>query len=336
MRLLVIGGTVFLGRHVVQVALERGHEVVMFNRGRHGAELFPGVERITGDRTTDLGKLAGRSFDAVVDTCGYVPRVVRQSAEALRDSAGHYTFVSSVSVYSDLAARGVAEDAPVGRLEDETVEEVTGPTYGPLKALCEDVTREVFGERALVVRPGLIVGPHDPSDRFTYWPERAWRGGEVLAPDRPERGAQMIDVRDLAEWMVSASERKLAGTYNAVRPGGSLDFGTMLDTCIAVAREAGAPESSVTMVDDAFLLEQGVGPWMELPLWIPLSDPMSEGMNHVSPERAVREGMTFRPFRETAEATLQWAITLPQDRQRRAGLGAEKERQVLDAWKARA
>jgi 2'-hydroxyisoflavone reductase len=336
MRLLVIGGTVFLGRHIVQSALERGHEVTLFNRGKHGADLFPGVERITGDRTQDLHLLAGREFDAVIDTCGYLPRDVRASTAALAESTSHYTFVSSISAYATFSAPSTTEDAPVGRFEDESVEEITGETYGPLKALCEQATLDAFPGRALVVRPGLIVGPHDPTDRFTYWPARAWRGGEVLAPGRPELGAQFIDVRDLADWMVEAVERKLTGTFNGVRPGGSLDFGTLLAACQEAALAAGGPESTLTWVPEDFLVTNEVAPWSELPIWVPSSDPNMAGAHNISAEKAKVAGMTFRDVAETVRDTLAWHLTRPADHQWRAGLTPEKEASVLAAWHASA
>ncbi|MEP6892202.1 MAG: NAD-dependent epimerase/dehydratase family protein, partial [Gaiellaceae bacterium] len=203
MRLLVLGGTKFLGRAVVDASLATDHEITLFNRGETNAGLYPDVDQVHGDRDGGLGALAGSEWDAIVDTCGYFPRVVRQSAEALAEAVGAYCFVSSVSVYSDLSGV-VDEESPVGTLEDETTEEFGADfeRYGPLKALCERVVQETFGERALIVRPGLIVGPYDPSGRFTYWPHRLARGGEVLAPGPPERLAQFIDVRDLAERIV--------------------------------------------------------------------------------------------------------------------------------------
>src|SRR5262245_54236117 len=196
MKILMLGGTVFVGRATVEAALARGHEVTLFNRGRAQAELLPQVERIQGDRAGGLAALAGRRWDAVIDTCGYVPRVVRQSAEALAEAVDQYTFISSLSVYSDTSQRGIDENGTVGKLADETVEEITGESYGPLKVLCEQVVEQTLPGRALVIRPGLIVGPYDRTDRFTYWPVRVAQGGPVLAPGRPERLVEFIDVRD--------------------------------------------------------------------------------------------------------------------------------------------
>ena len=185
MNLLILGGTVFLGRHLVEAALARGHAVTLFNRGQHNPDLFPEVERLRGDRDGDLQALEGRRWDAVVDTCGYVPRVVRASAEMLAPNVDHYTFISSISVYADTSKPGIDEQAPVGTLDDPTTEEVTGESYGPLKALCEQAAEAAMPGRVLNIRPGLIVGPHDPTDRFTYWVRRVAEGGEVLAPGNP-------------------------------------------------------------------------------------------------------------------------------------------------------
>jgi uncharacterized protein YbjT (DUF2867 family) len=208
MDLLILGGTGFLGRHLVESALGDGHRPTLFNRGLTEAELFPEVEKIEGDREGDPSALRGRRWDAVIDTCGYVPRVVGASARLLADAVDHYTFVSSISVYSDDIASGADEGAPVRELPDPTVEEVTGETYGGLKALCERAAEETMPGRVLNIRPGLISGPHDPTDRFTYWPRRIAAGGEVLAPDREERKVQYIDVRDLASWIVEMSEQE--------------------------------------------------------------------------------------------------------------------------------
>ena len=205
MDVLIMGGTGFLGRHLVEAALGEGHRVTLFNRGSSAPDLFPDVETIKGDRELDLSALSGRRWDAAIDTCGYVPRVVRASARLLADAVDHYTFVSSISVYPDAMEPGSDEDAPVQELLDPTVEEVTAKTYGGLKAICEQAAEEEMPGRVLNVRPGLISGPHDPTDRFTYWPRRISAGGEVLAPDSPERQVQFIDVRDLAAWIVRMS-----------------------------------------------------------------------------------------------------------------------------------
>ena len=223
-KLLVLGGTRFVGRHLVEAALARGHEVTLFNRGNH-PEVFPEVEGLIGDRDGDLGALENRTWDAALDTSGYVPRLVRDSAERLRDAVGHYTFISTVSVYPDTLPPHADEDARVRGLEDPLTEEVTNGTYGGLKVLCEEAVREIYGARSLVIRPGLVVGPYDPTDRFTYWPVRVAEGGEVLAPGVPEAPVQFIDARDLAAWTLGMIEGRETGTYNAVSPADSFFHG---------------------------------------------------------------------------------------------------------------
>jgi 2'-hydroxyisoflavone reductase len=327
-KFLILGGTKFLGRHIVDAALARGHELTLFTRGEQNPDLFPGVEKLRGNRDGHLELLRGRQWDAVVDTSGYVPRVVRASADVLAGNVSRYTFISSISVYADFHTRGMDESAPVGTLENESVEEITGETYGPLKALCEQEVVQVLPGRALVIRPGLIVGPHDPTDRFTYWPARVAKGGEVLAPDHPERNTQFIDVRDLAAWIVRMVEAGKTGTYNATGPEYPLTMGRLLDVCKAVS----GSDARFTWVPEQFLLDASVGPWMELPLWVPVSE--GEGFDAVSCARAMRDGLTFRPLKETVRDTLAWDAEQPAGRERKAGLAPEKERAVLAKWSA--
>ena len=328
MKLLILGGTVFLGRHLVPAALARGHSVTTFTRGEHTAPLDAAVEQLRGDRTSDLSALDGRTWDAVVDTSGYVPRELQMSTAALGEHTGHYTFISSISVFRDFKQRGMDESAPVGTLDDPTVEEVTGETYGPLKALCEQAVAAALPDRALVIRPGLIVGPFDPTDRFTYWPHRVAAGGEVLAPGQPSDETQFIDVRDLAEWTLRMAESGQTGTYNATGPDRPLAMATLLDSCKAV----GGSDAQFTWVPDAFLEEQKAGPWMELPLWIPATDPDEVGFDNVNCQKAIAAGLTFRPLDDTVRATLAWDATRPSDRAWRAGLTREREAEVLRAW----
>lgn len=324
MKLLVLGGTVFLGRHVVAAARSRGHEVTLFNRGKSNPDAFPDVETLVGDRKETLDVLAGRTFDAVVDTCGYVPGVVAASARMLAPSVRHYTFISSGSVYEDFTA-ATTEDSPVGTLEDPTVEEVTGETYGPLKALCEQAAEAEMPGRVLNVRAGLIVGPFDPSDRFTYWPHRISRGGEVLAPDRKEMNVQLIDGRDLAEWIVTAAEHDVTGIFNATGPVTPATLESLLAAC---RRVAGA-DARFTWVDEAFLLEHDVQPWMELPLWIPETDLRMDST------KAFGAGLTTRPIETTIRDTLAWAETRSGEWKWRAGMAPEKEHSLLVAWRER-
>jgi 2'-hydroxyisoflavone reductase len=319
MRLLLLGGPKFLGRAVADAALAGGHELTFFNRGRTNPELYPEVEKLRGDRDGDLGALAERAWDAVLDTSGYLPHAVRASAEALAGSR-LYCFVSSISVYADFS-RPVDEESELAPLGDQPVDAMAPDysNYGALKALCEQAVGDVFGERALVVRPGLIVGPHDPTGRFTYWPHRAARGGEILAPGPPERTSQFVDVRDLGEWLVALCERQVTGTFNATHPGISL--GELLAACVAVA----GSDADVTWVTDEFLVEREVGEWMELPLW--LTGPEHAYMDRADVSRALASGLRFRPLEDTIRGTLDEARTTDA-----AGLDPEREAALLAAW----
>ena len=301
MKLLVLGGTKFLGRHLVEAALARGDEVTLFNRGQTNPDIFPEVERLRGERDGGLDALSGRRWDAVVDTSGYVPRVVRASAELLADAVDFYVFTSSMSVYADFREPN-DEGSPLATLADESVEEVTGETYGALKALCERAVEEAMPGRVLVARAGLIVGPFDPTGRFTYWTERVARGGEVLAPAPRERQIQFVDARDLAGWILRMADARRAGVFNASGPDYVLTMGRFLEGC----REATGGDARFTWVGEQFLLEKGVQPWGELPLWIPESDEKHRCFLAENCERAAASGLSFRPIAETVRDTLAW------------------------------
>jgi 2'-hydroxyisoflavone reductase len=340
MKILVIGGTRFVGRHFVTAALARGHELTLFNRGRHAAEPFADFETIHGDRNRELHKLAGRRWDAVVDTCGLLPRVVRASAEALRDAVDLYVFVSSQSVYADLSPPGVDENAPTGTLTDEQLDKANaidpatatavtlGDMYGGLKVLCEQAAEDAMAGRVLVQRPGLIVGPYDYTDRFTYWIVRVARGGEVLAPGRPQRHVQFIDARDLGEWTIRMIEQKRTGVYNCNGLPRTVTMETLLEECKTVS----SSDASFTWVDEAFLLQHEVAAWSELPLWLPESEERLKGFMFVSNDKAVAAGLTFRPLSETIADTLAWWQTQAPNGPLKAGLLLEKERTLLSNW----
>ncbi len=327
MRLLILGGTVFLGKHIAEAALSAGHDVTLFHRGQHGRDLFPSTEHLLGDRDGGLAALEGRRFDAAIDMSGYLPRVVRQSVELLADSVGHYTFISSVSAYRSFTEIGLTEDAPLAKLPSESEEDI-GTWYGALKARCEAEVSRRFPGRDLLIRPGLIVGPDDPSDRFTYWVARGARDGEVLAPGRPGHPVQVIDVRDLAAWTLAMAERGASGAYNAAGPATPLTMGEVL----AICREVGGGVGPLTWVTEGFLAEQGVAPWTEMPLFIPESDPDSIGLDSVSIRRALEAGLSLRPLRDTVQGTLVWERTRPQDAPRRNGITAKREQELLAAW----
>jgi 2'-hydroxyisoflavone reductase len=327
MKLLILGGTVFLGRHTVDAALARGHEVTIFTRGQHPAEFAGPVERLRGDRDGGLDALRGRRWDAAIDTSGYVPRVVGATAALLADAVAHYTFVSSISAYGDWEKEvGVDERHPLAALPDEGVEEVTGETYGALKALCERAVEAALPGRTAIVRPGLIVGPYDPTDRFTYWPHRVARGGALLAPGRPQRAVQFVDARDLGAWLVRLAEERRTGAYNATGPAAPLAMAALLDAC----REASGSDAAPVWVDDAFLMRQGVTPWSEVPLWAP--EDQAPGLGAVSIARALAAGLTFRPHAATVRDTLAWDATRPADRAWQAGLTGAREAELLAAW----
>jgi len=325
MNILILGGTKFLGRHLVESALSRGHEVTLFNRGRTNPNLFPQLETIIGDREHDIAKLTGRAWDAVIDVAGYVPRIVRLSATGLERSGGRYVFISSISAYASLAKAGVNESDPLATMADESIEEITGETYGPLKVLCEKVVQETFGgERALIIRPGLIVGPHDGTDRFTYWTQRVARGGDVFAPDRPDVLTQIIDVRDLAEFIIKLIEDNAGGVFNATGPDYELNFGTLLETC----KQVSGSDAQFKWTSLDFMTQNNVAPWSDMPAYIPDVGEDAE-FAKVDVSKAIKAGLKFRPLQETVRDTLAWANTRPVDHEWRAGLQEERERELL-------
>lgn len=313
-RILVLGGTKFVGRAVVELALAAGHEVTLFNRGVTNPELFPEAEKLRGDRREDLGSLSDRSFDAVVDVAAYEPDVVRRSVEVLSGRVGRYVFVSTVSVYAAHDTRAAQEpDSPVLSLSE--VSDDPGEQYGAKKAACEDIVRAAFGNSATTARPGLIVGPHDPTDRFSYWPRRMSLGGRILAPGSPEDLVQFIDVRDLGAFLVRAATSGPAGTFNLVAP--PISFGRLLEAC----RLPDIPAELVWVPSDA-LLRAGVEPWMGVPLWIAGSG--WEAANDVDPAPALAAGLESRPLSETVAAAREHAPPHGS-----ASLGLEEEAEIL-------
>ncbi len=324
MRILIIGGTRFLGRHLVESALAHSHDVTLFNRGKSNPGLFPQLETIIGDREQDVNKLEGRIWDAVIDVAGYVPRIVRLSAEILKENVARYVFISTISVYADFKTVRIDESYPVGKLENETVEEITGETYGPLKALCEQAVQDIYGERALIVRPGLIVGPHDPTDRFTYWPVRVARGGDVLAPQKPEAAIQVIDVRDLADFTIKLIQDNASGIYNATGP----DYGLTIGKLLEVSKQASNSNADFKWASVDFLNQHKVEAWSDMPTWVP-DDEEGVGFSRIDVSKAINAGLKFRPLEETVRDTLAWAQTRPLDHEWRAGLTAERETQAL-------
>ncbi|MGZ8379608.1 MAG: NAD-dependent epimerase/dehydratase family protein [Gemmatirosa sp.] len=332
LRILILGGTGFIGPYQVQYALDRGHTVTLFNRGRTNPGLFPSVEKLQGDRASDLRSLEGRDWDVVLDNSATNPEWVERSAKLLAPRVKRYVFVSTRSVYSDTSRVPMTSDAPVFTRENTKVEAGRPLPYGLSKALAETEARRHFGDRALIVRPGLIVGPGDLTDRFTYWPVRIERGGEVLAPGDGTDPVQVIDARDLSEWMIRLAEQGATGTLNAVGPRNPRSFAELLHGIKAVTTS----EATFTWVDTDFLATHKVRPYAEMPVWQPARGGR-EGFARFDLTKEIALGLTFRPLADTARDTLTFYRAQPSERQAtlRAGLTPEREAEVLAAWKAR-
>ena len=335
LRILVLGGTGFTGPYQVQYALSRGHKVTTFNRGKtHPGELPNEVEQLIGDRNGKLEALKDRQWDVVIDNPTTLPAWVRDAAQILKGNVERYVFISTISVYGDVKT-GPDENAPTEKYEDadpykETLEAMKASgykTYGPLKALSEKEAEKWFPKKTLIIRPGLIVGPRDETDRFTYWPVRIDRGGEVLAPGSPDDPVQFIDARDLAEWTIRMAENRETGAYNATGPAKPLGIGGMLDGIKAALNS----NATFTWVAEDFLTQQKVEPWSDMPVWTG----KESGLARAKIDRALSKGLTFRPLGETARDTLAWFKSQPRERQAklRAGLTPERETEVLTSWK---
>lgn len=339
LRILILGGTGFIGPDEVRYAVARGHKVTVFNRGKtHPGILPPGVEQLVGDRSTgQLDALKKRQWDVVIDDPTTVPKWVRDVGAILKGNIDRYIFISTISVYGDIAKAGADEATPVEQYHGadamkETRDSVIAShfaLYGPLKALSEKEAEKWFPGKTLIIRPGLIVGPGDETDRFTYWPVRIDRGGEVLAPGDPSDPVQFIDARDLAEWTVRMAEKEATGVYNATGPAQRLTIGSMLEEI----RSALGAKATFTWVPATFLEKEKVSPWSDMPVWVP---PVGSdaGLGQISNRRAIEEGLTFRPLAETARDTLAWFKSQPPARQAklRAGLTKEREAEVLADW----
>lgn len=341
MKILIIGGTKFLGRHLITAALKNNHEVTLFNRGKKYAdEAIENVEQIHGDRNSDLDKLSGRTWDAVIDTCGYLPQTVKASAEALKDAAGQYVFVSSISIYSDFYKADFDETAKVAELNDEQkikVEKidpkgeinalVLEDMYGALKVLCEREVESAFPDRNLIVRSGLIVGAFDWTDRFTYWAMRVSKGGEVLAPGTPNRFVQMIDGRDLAEWIIKMVEENTTGIFHATSKPFELTFAKMLEEIEVVSKS----DTELVWVSEEFLNQESVEEWSEMPLYLAESNEAAQGFLSANIDKALAKGLKFRPLGDTIRATIDWRKTKTDAL--KAGISAERETELLRKWR---
>ncbi|MFD2443273.1 NAD-dependent epimerase/dehydratase family protein [Bacillus sp. CGMCC 1.16607] len=339
MKILIIGGTRFLGRFIVEEGLKRNHEITLFNRGNN-KDLFPNVEQVNGNRNQDIALLMNHKWDAVIDTCGYLPQSLDKSIDVLADQVDQYVFISSISVYRDFSKKDIKEDAeclPMTRAEaDELTKDSDAAVmshYGELKALCEQTLIERMPGKSLVIRPGLIVGPYDATDRFTYWVHRVSEGGKILAPGNPNRMVQFIDVRDLAKWTIHMVEKKQTGIFNATGSDQELTMSEMLHSI----KSGVDSDAEFIWAEDEFLLENEVGPWMELPLWIPEDKPLSDGkimsgMLAANIDKALSEGLSFRPVSETAYDTLKWYKEYNNGQSMKAGMNKDKENQLLEKW----
>lgn len=337
LKILILGGTRFIGLHMTALALERGHTLTYFNRDKTKTDRYREIERIKGDRNGQIDGLKDREWDVVIDNSGYVPRHVRLSAELLAPKVKQYVFVSSISVYPNFSEPR-DESSPVGKLADETVEKVDGETYGPLKALCEQAVLAAMPGRATIIRPGLIVGPDDNTDRFTYWPARAARGGEFVAPGAPHDPFQVIDARDLAAFTLNAVENNITGTYNLVSNVNEFKFGALTDACVAAAKKQTRPAipPRATFVSAEFLEAQQVAPWSEMPAWLPATGDEA-AFAGTSNKAALARGLKITPLKKTVSDTLAWHLTRPAEEREKlkAGIAPEKEAAVLAAWKAK-
>ena len=327
--LLILGGTGFIGPHLTQEAMRRGWTVTHFNRGKSTADPIPGVETLVGDRKGQLDALRGRKWDVVIDDTGYIPKYVKMSSELLAPNVGYCLYISSISAYASFAKPN-SESSPTGVLSDPEVETITGETYGPMKALCERYVDSAFKGRLSIVRPGYIVGPLDTTDRFTYWPVRASRGGEMLAPGTPRDPIQVIDVRDLTSWMMKLVDGRVNGVFNAVSPPGAFTMGELITACQRATPHSG---TKVTWVAEDFLTTHWKPDEVDLTPWEPTQGE-SAGASLTSVAPATRTGLKSRPLAETVRDTLAWFQSLPPQRQAslHAGLAAQKESDTLHAW----
>ena len=336
LKILVLGGTRFIGIHMTELALARGHSVTFFNRGRTRTDLFPQVEKLVGDRDGKLDALKGRKWDAVIDTSGYVPRHVRLSAELLAPNVQQYLFISTIGLYADFS-KANDESSPVAKVDDEQREDWEN-AYGPLKALCEKAAATAMPGRTTMVRPGLIVGPQDSTDRFTFWPARAARGGEMIAPDDPATPYQIIDARDLATFCLDALEHRTLGVFNVTSPSSKFTIGDVVNESIAAAGALARPNPAPhpTWVSAEFLAEQKVAPFTDMPGWMPSGGEMG-GLHRTNVERAMQAGLQISPLQKTTRDTLAWHLARPEAERAKlkSGIAPEREREVLAAWHAK-
>ena len=323
MKILIIGGTIFLGKHLVKSIDNSKHNLTIFHRGNHNIELDDNVEEILGDRRENLDLLKNQKWDVVIDTCGYFPEDVKKSVKYLKGKTNKYIFISTISVYKDFSEK-IDESSEIN-LKDGDLDKEDGNNYGPFKARCEKIVKKFFNERYIIIRPGLIVGPDDPSDRFTYWVDRIAEGGKIIAPGRKKRQLQFIDVRDLAEWIIKIGEKDLKGVFNAVGP----DYELTMKKFLNISANVFNKNLRFIWIEDEYLLEQKVKPWIELPLWLPDSYNM-EGMMKVSSKRAIMNGLLFRDLDTTVKDVYSWLKN--SERKLKTGMKREKEKKILKSY----
>jgi 2'-hydroxyisoflavone reductase len=333
-KVLILGGTGFIGPHFVAALREAGHTLTLFNRGKRDPEADPGVEQLLGDRNGQIESLRGRDWDVVIDNSGYTPKQVRATADLLKGHVKQYLFISSVAVYADFKKPKMDEDAPLATLKDPSTDTVNGETYGGLKVLCEQVVQAAYGKRATLIRPSYIAGPGDPTDRFTYWPWRVAQGGEMIAPGQPGDPFQYIDVRDLADFVRACVEKGVGGVYNLCVPPGFVTIGSLLEA----SRKVTGSDTKFVWASPEFLEKHDIigenakGNYM--PIWQSAASD-DAGIVQCSSERAVKQGLKFRTLETTIRETLEWQKGRPAEQQKlRAGLAPEQEKELLEKLRA--
>jgi 2'-hydroxyisoflavone reductase len=329
MRILIIGGTAFVGRHIAQAAIDAGHDLTLFHRGRTGASLFPQATHLTGDRDEDLSALRAGRWDATIDVCAYLPRQVRALASALDGRGGHHLFISTASVYRTPVAAGFDESAPLAELDDPATQEITAQTYGGLKVCCERAAAELHGAGTTIIRPSYVIGPYDRSYRFTWWVERLARGGEVLAPGEPQDPIQVIDARDMGVWAIGLLERAVPGIFHAATPAPPFGFGEFLET---IAAQVGPAGTRLTWVGRDYLLAEGEDD-ASLPMW-PGGD-SERDINAASPAAALAAGLAPRPLRQSAAEVHSHELRFPAEVPDGTGLSPRREAELLAGWARR-
>ncbi|MFK9090854.1 SDR family oxidoreductase [Bacillus salipaludis] len=338
MKVLILGGTRFLGRALAEEALGRGHEITLFNRGTN-KETFPEVEQLIGNRDHDVSLLKNRKWDVLIDTCGFAPHHIKKIADVVRDNIEHYTFISSISVYKDWTPINITEDYHLQSMPEDKLKDVEAGKispyeyYGALKVLCEAEAEKYWPSRVLQIRAGQLVGPFDYTDRLPYWVQRVAQGGKVLVPGRSDRPVQLIDVRDIATWVFNMAENRKAGTFNVTGPKHHLTIEELLNTCKDVINS----NAEFVWVKEKFLLKHKVQPWTEMPLWIPETFPLEEetepwkGAFSFNIEKAVNTGLSFRPLEDTVYNVYQWEKAR-KDNERKAGISRVREQELLEIW----